>query len=62
VISQQNQALRIAEWERTQQDAFNEREDSRGGAYAESQSEDDCQGKAGRFSQLAKGKAEILFE
>ena len=47
VISQQNEAVGIAERKRTQQDAFDEREDRGGGADAQGQGEDDGQGEAG---------------
>jgi len=62
VFSQQNEAVGIVEWERTQEDAFDKREDSRSGADAESQCDDHGKGEAWRFAQLAKCKAEILFD
>lgn len=62
VISQQNEAFRIAEWQRTQEDTLDEREDSGGGSDAKSQSEHDGQTEARRFPQLAKCETEILCE
>jgi hypothetical protein len=62
MISQQNKSIGIIEWKGPQEDAFDEREDRSGGADAEGQGEDDGQGKAWRFAQLAKREAEILRE
>ena len=45
VISEQNQAVRIVERERAQQDAFDERKDSGGSADAESPDEHNGQGE-----------------
>src|SRR5580658_6374193 len=62
MIAQQNQAVGIAERERTQEDTLYEREDRSGGADAESQGEDDGQSEAGCFAKLSKREAEILRE
>ena len=62
MISQQDKPVRITERERTQENAFDEREDCRGGANAQSQGEDNCQGEPRRFLQLAKCEAEILCQ
>jgi hypothetical protein len=60
VISQQNEAVRIAEWERPKEDSFDEREDRGGGSDAQGQSEDGDKREAGCLAYLAKCEAEIL--
>jgi hypothetical protein len=60
VISQQNEAVRIAEWERPKEDTFDERENRGGRANTQSQDEDGGQGEARCLAQLAKCEAEIL--
>src|SRR5271169_758181 len=62
MISEQNEAFRVAEWEWTQQDAFDQRKDRRRSSDAESQSENDGQSEARCFPQLANCEAEILRE
>ena len=62
MISKQNEVIGIREGKRTQENTFHQREDGGGGADAESQSDDDGQSKAGRFQQLAEGKAEVVSE
>ena len=59
MISQQNQPVRIAERQRPQQDAFDEREDRRDSAHAESKSKYNRQGKTGRLQQLSNCESEI---
>jgi hypothetical protein len=60
VISQQNEAVRIAEWERPKEDSFDEREDRGGGADAQGQGEDGDEGEAECLAHLAKCEAKIL--
>jgi hypothetical protein len=62
VISQPYEPGRIAEGERPQEDAFDEREHGRGRTDAESQREDDGEGETRRFPQLAKCESKILCE
>ena len=62
MISKQNEVIGIREGERTQENAFDQRENGGGGADAESQSDNDGQSKAGSFQQLAEGKAEVVSE
>jgi hypothetical protein len=62
VISDQNKAVRIAEWERTQEDTFDQRKDGRGRPNPEGQREYDREGKTGRFPQLPQCEAEMLSE
>ena len=62
MISQQNKPIGVLERKWAQQDALDEREDRGGGANAQGQGEDDAEGEAGCFAQLAKCEAEILCE
>jgi hypothetical protein len=62
MISDEDEAVRIAEWERTQQDTFDQREDRRGRANAESQCEHDCEGESRRLPKSSQCEAEMLFE
>jgi hypothetical protein len=50
VVSQLNEVVRIMEWERSQEDAFDEREDGGSSANPESQGKDDCHAEARCFS------------
>jgi hypothetical protein len=62
MIPQQNKPIGIFEWKRAQQDPFDEREDRGGGANTQGEGEDDAEGKARCFAQLAKCEADILCE
>jgi hypothetical protein len=52
-VAKKNKALRIAKGERAQEYAVDYREDGRCGSDAQRQGEDDGEGKAGRFPELA---------
>src|SRR5215472_2357872 len=58
MISQQNEAVRVAEWEWTQHDALDQRKDRRRSSDAERQSENDGQSKARCLPQLTNCEAE----
>jgi hypothetical protein len=54
MISQQDQAVRVAEWERTEKDAIDERKDRSRRSDAERQHQQHGEGEARRFTQLPK--------
>src|SRR6266851_3783743 len=62
MIAQKNEAIRIAEWKRPEEYAFDERKDCGCGADSESQGQDNRQAEARCLPKLAKCEAEILGE
>ncbi len=62
VIAQQDQAVRFAKRQRTQQNPFDEREHRGDSADAQRQRECNRQAETRRFHQLSKCEAEILYE
>ena len=60
MITNQDQAARIGEWQRSEKNAFDEREDGDGRAHAQRQREDGGQVERGRLEHLAKGEAKVV--
>ena len=58
-VAQEDEALGIAKRQRPQKHAFDEREDGGGGSDAQRKGENDGEGKAGRFPELAEGEAKV---
>jgi hypothetical protein len=59
VISEQNQAIGIAEREWPEKNAFNQREDRGGRADAERQGEDGGDGETRRPDEAAEGETQV---